>query len=132
MKKSLPTALERKALKVDQPSGRDLYLLTLTGDELLAVSGISRVSRDHDGKLIGYQRAEVRKHVKAIAEYLESPDMLLAHPIILAFDSTVRLMCALSALSLSAAMPPLSTPSGNSFPENLSFASCRSRFTRLV
>ena len=90
MKKSPPTALERKALKVDQPSGRDLYLLTLTGDELLAVSGISRVSRDHDGKLIGYQRAEVRKHVKAIAEYLESPDMLLAHPIILAFDSTVR------------------------------------------
>jgi DGQHR domain-containing protein len=90
MKKNPSSELERKALKVSQPSGRELYLLTLTGEELLAVSGISRVSRDHDGRLIGYQRAEVRKHVKAIAEYLESPDMLLAHPIILAFDSTVR------------------------------------------
>jgi len=82
--------LERKALKVAQPSGRDLYLLTLTGDELLAVAGISRVSRGEDGKLIGYQRAEVRRHVKEIAEYLESPEMILAHPLILAFNSTVK------------------------------------------
>jgi DGQHR domain-containing protein len=89
-KQTQKTALERKALRVDQPSGRDLYLLTLTGDELLAVAGISRVSRDDDGKLLGYQRAEVRKHVKEIAEYLESPDMILAHPLILAFNSTVK------------------------------------------
>jgi DGQHR domain-containing protein len=90
MKQYKQTALERKALRVDQPSGRDLFLLTLTGDELLAVSGISRVSRADDGKLLGYQRPEVRKHVREIAEYLESPDMMLAHPLILAFNSTVK------------------------------------------
>lgn len=90
MKTTASKSLERKALKVVQPSGRDLYLLTLTGDELLAVAGISRVSRGEDGKLIGYQRPEVRKHVKEIADYLESPEMILAHPLILAFNSTVR------------------------------------------
>lgn len=82
--------IERKALRISQPSGQDLFLLTLSGTELLEIAGISRVSRDHDGKLIGYQRAEVRKHVKEIADYLQSPGMILAHPIILSFDSSIR------------------------------------------
>jgi len=82
--------VERKALKVTQPSGKAIFLLSLRGDELLQIAGISRVSRDHDGEIIGYQRAEVRKHVKEIAEYLSSPDMILAHPLILSFGSQVK------------------------------------------
>jgi DGQHR domain-containing protein len=84
------TIIERRALKVMQPSGKDLFLLSLSGDELLQVAGISRVSRDHDGKILGYQRSEVRKHVKEIADYLRSPDMILAHPLILSFGSQVK------------------------------------------
>jgi DGQHR domain-containing protein len=88
--KKKPTHIERKALRIAQPSGTDLFLLTLSGSELLEVSGISRVSRDDDGKLIGYQRPEVRKHVREISDYLQSPGMILAHPIILSFSSSVR------------------------------------------
>ena len=50
-----PRLIERKALRIAQPSGTDLYLLTLNGNELLEIAGISRVSRDDDGKLLGYQ-----------------------------------------------------------------------------
>lgn len=82
--------IERKALKVSQRRGKVIYLLSLKASELLSISGISRVTRDDVGKLIGYQRAEVRRHVKEIADYLSSGDMLLAHPIILAFTSEVR------------------------------------------
>jgi DGQHR domain-containing protein len=82
--------ISRKALKISQPSNRDLFLLTLTGQELLDVAGISRVERDDAGRLIGYQRPEVKKHVRDIAQYLQSADMILAHPLILSFDSTVR------------------------------------------
>jgi len=82
--------IERKALRVLQPSGQELYLLCLTGDDLIQIAGVSRVSRDDSGKLIGYQRAEVRKHVKEIADYLRSPEMILAHPIILSFGSQVK------------------------------------------
>lgn len=82
--------IERKALKVSQRGGKVIYLLSLKASELLSISGISRVTRDDVGKLIGYQRAEVRRHVKEIADYLSSEDMLLAHPIILAFTSEVR------------------------------------------
>ena len=83
-------AIERKALRVKQPSGKELYLLSLRADELSFVAGISRVARDNDGKLIGYQRADVRKHVREIAEYLQTKDMMLAHPLILSFNSKVK------------------------------------------
>jgi DGQHR domain-containing protein len=92
-----PRIIERKALRITQPSGKELYLLTMTGEELLRIAGISRVSRDNDGKLIGYQRAEVRKHVREIADYLESPEMMLAHPIILSFGSHVRFVSSRGA-----------------------------------
>ena len=82
--------LERKALKVLQKGDRCVYLLSLKGSELLELAGVSRVNRDESGKLIGYQRAEVRRHVREIADYLETPEMLLAHPIILSFSSDVK------------------------------------------
>ena len=82
--------LERKALKVSQRGGKVIYLLSLKASELLLIAGISRVTRDDVGKLIGYQRAEVRRHVKEIADYLSTENMLLAHPIILSFSSEVR------------------------------------------
>ena len=82
--------LVRKALKVQQKGGRFIYLLSLKGDELLQIAGVSRISRDDKGKLIGYQRAEVRRHVQAICEYLEGDDMILAHPLVLSFGSNVR------------------------------------------
>jgi DGQHR domain-containing protein len=85
-----PRVLERKALKVQQKDGRFIFLLSLTGDELLQIAGVSRVSRDNSGKLIGYQRAEVRRHVREICEYLEGENMILAHPVILSFSSNVK------------------------------------------
>jgi DGQHR domain-containing protein len=83
--------ISRKALQITQcNSGVKIYLLTLTADELLEIAGISRIGRSDDGKIIGYQRPEVKKHVNEIAEYLGSKDMLLAHPIILSFSSQVE------------------------------------------
>jgi DGQHR domain-containing protein len=82
--------LERKALQVRQKGGQFIYLLSLRGDELLEIAGVSRVGRNDVGELIGYQRAEVRRHVHDITEYLECPNMLLAHPVILSFGSRVK------------------------------------------
>ena len=82
--------LERKALRVSQKGGHHIFLTSLRGTELLQLAGVSRVSRDDDGRLIGYQRPEVRRHVREIADYLQEPDMLLAHPVILSFTSAVK------------------------------------------
>lgn len=82
--------LERRALRIDQNAKHPLYLFTLTGDELLRIADISRLSRDEGGKLIGYQRAGVRRHVQDIVDYLNQDEILFPNSIIIAISSRVK------------------------------------------
>lgn len=82
--------IKRRALRVEQCKGHPLYLFCLTGDEILSIADISRVSRDDAGTLIGYQRAEVKRHVQEIVDYLNSDQVLFPNSIILAVSSRVR------------------------------------------
>ena len=82
--------IERRALKIDQDASHPLFLFTLTGDELSQIADISRISRDRDGKLLGYQRAGVRRHVQNIVDYLNQDSILFPNSIILALSSRVR------------------------------------------
>jgi DGQHR domain-containing protein len=75
---------------VEQCKGHPLYLFCLTGDEILSLADISRVSRDDAGTLIGYQRAEVKRHVQDIVDYLNSDHVLFPNSIILAISSRIR------------------------------------------
>lgn len=81
-----PAMLRRRALRLRQHPNHPLYLFTLSAEELLKIADISRVSRDEAGKLLGYQRPEVRKHVKGIVEYLDSGSVLFPNSIILALS----------------------------------------------
>jgi hypothetical protein len=65
-----PTSIRRRALRLEQTPDHPLYLFSLTGDELLQLADISRISRNDVGKLIGYQRPEVKKHVQDICNIL--------------------------------------------------------------
>ncbi|GAB3316354.1 hypothetical protein GCM10027451_33050 [Geodermatophilus aquaeductus] len=82
--------LQRRALSVLQPSGTPVFLFTVTAAELLEVADISRISRDEEGQLIGYQRPEVRRHVNQIVEYLDGDSVLFPHAVIVALPSTVK------------------------------------------
>jgi DGQHR domain-containing protein len=84
------TKLRRRALLLQQTPEHPLYLLSLTGEELLQIADISRVSRDDTGTLIGYQRPEVKRHVQEITEYLDGEDVLFPNSIILALSSRVH------------------------------------------
>jgi DGQHR domain-containing protein len=77
-------------LRIEQCKGHPLYLLCLTGSEILDIADISRVSRDEAGKLIGYQRAEVKRHVLEIVDYLNSERVLFPNSLILALSSRAR------------------------------------------
>lgn len=83
-------SIRRRALRIDQTVHHPLYLFALTGDEILSVAEISRVSRDSADQLLGYQRPEVRQHVQDIVEYLDSGDVLFPNGIILALSSRVQ------------------------------------------
>lgn len=86
--------LERRATRLEQNSSMPLYQFALTSRELGVVADISRLSRDDSGKLLGYQRPEVKKHVAEITEYLNSDAPLFPHPIIIAFSSRVKFTCS--------------------------------------
>lgn len=89
MKKKRAAVLRRRALKITQDPEHPLFLFSLTGSELLKVAEISRVSRSDDGKLIGYQRPEVKQHIQNIIEYIESGKVVFPNSIILALSSEV-------------------------------------------
>lgn len=82
--------IRRQALRVEQTHHRPVYLFALTGEELLRVAEISRISRDSTGKLAGYQRAAVRRHIRNIVEYLDSDEALFPNSLILALSPAVR------------------------------------------
>jgi len=82
--------IRRPALRLEQDRRHPLYLFALTGEELLQVADIARVGRDKAGKLVGYQRPAVTRHIKNITEYLDSDAVLFPNSLILALSEDVR------------------------------------------
>ncbi len=77
------------ALEVRQGERR-IYCFAVDGKKIHDFATVSRVSREDEGSLEGYQRPEVLSHIRAIRRYLESPGAMLPNAIVLAFDSRVR------------------------------------------
>jgi DGQHR domain-containing protein len=89
MKRKQNTFLRRRALKIIQDPEHPLFLFSLTGNELLQIAEISRISRNDEGKLIGYQRPEVQQHIQNIVEYLDNGKVVFPNSIILALSSDI-------------------------------------------
>lgn len=54
------------------------------------VTTISRIGRDDDHHILGYQRPEVLSHISEIRDYLESDNPMIPNAIVVAFDKRVR------------------------------------------
>ncbi|WP_375502644.1 DGQHR domain-containing protein DpdB [uncultured Jatrophihabitans sp.] len=87
---ALRPMLAKRALRLNQAPGSQLYVFSLTAPEISRLTDISRVSRDERGDLIGYQRPEVRQHVQEIVDYLDSDEVIFPNAIIIALPSTVH------------------------------------------
>jgi DGQHR domain-containing protein len=82
-------ALRVPALQITQGPGREVYSFGLDGKILHRFAGVSRVGRDDDATIRGYQRPEVLAHIQAIRSYLESPSPMIPNGIVVAFDQRV-------------------------------------------
>jgi DGQHR domain-containing protein len=69
---------------------RRIYCFGIDGKRLHDFTTVSRVHRDDEHALRGYQRPEVLSHIRAIRRYLESAGAMLPNALVLAFDSRVR------------------------------------------
>lgn len=84
-------ALQVGALRVVQDRKHPLFMFVLTAEQLAELTDVSRIARTPDGDIKGYQRGEVKRHVSAISEYLNSNRgfVLFPHALILALTRPV-------------------------------------------
>ena len=78
-----------RAVKARQGEGTDVFAFFLYGSDLTRIADISRIARD-DGEVKGFQRKEIRAHVNAIVEFLDSGPVLFPNAMILALSPEVE------------------------------------------
>ena len=78
-----------RAVRSQQGAGINVFAFFLYGSDLSRIADISRISRE-DGKLKGFQRKEIRAHVKAITAFLDSGPVLFPNAMILALSPDVE------------------------------------------
>ena len=81
--------LRLPALEIRQGKVRKLYSFAVDGKLLPAFTTISRIGRDEERHVKGYQRPEVLSHIAEIRNYLESENPMIPNAIVVAFDKRV-------------------------------------------
>ena len=85
-----PDPLRVPALRMRQGRDRVLYAFAVDGKRVEEFAAVSRVGRDANRRIVGYQRPEVISHIAEIRAYLESDNPMLPNAVVIAFDPTVR------------------------------------------
>jgi DGQHR domain-containing protein len=83
-----------KALRTQQGADLDVYLFFMRGADVTRIADISRIERSDTDSLKGFQRPEIRTHVKNIVEYLNQGQVIFPNAIILAMSPEVKFLMA--------------------------------------
>ena len=81
--------LKIRAVRSEQGNGIGVYAFFIYGADINRIADISRIRRD-DNELKGFQRREIRDHVKEITAFLDSGPVLFPNAIILALSPEVE------------------------------------------
>jgi len=84
--------LRLPALRVRQGERRTLYSFAVDGKTLDRFAAVSRLRRDEERAIHGYQRPEVLSHIGEIRRYLESTAPMIPNALVVAFDERVRFL----------------------------------------
>lgn len=76
------------ALEVKQ-GNKKVYTFSVNGKEILNFASISRIKRDDEGQLEGYQRIAISKHVEDIKNYIDSKNAILTNSIVICFNDKI-------------------------------------------
>lgn len=79
-----------RALRTTQGQGIDVFAFFIRGADIVRVADISRIGRDESDGLRGFQRPEIRSHVKSITDYLNQGPVLFPNAIILALAPEIH------------------------------------------
>ena len=79
-----------RALRTQQGNGIDVFAFFIYGSDITRIADITRIGRDSGDELKGFQRSEIKTHVKSIVNYLDSDNALFPNAIILALGKDVE------------------------------------------
>jgi len=82
------TPIRVRATRTRQGEGVDVYAFFLHGADVARIADINRLGRSNDD-LEGFQRPEIKTHVRSIVEFLDSGPALFPNAIILAFSPQI-------------------------------------------
>ena len=88
-RKDTEPVLAVRAVRTVQ-ADKAVYAFFIAGADLLKIAEISRVHRDPEGSLQGFQRKGIKSHVQAITEFLDQGPVLFPNSIILAISPRAR------------------------------------------
>lgn len=100
----MTSTLRLPALQLVQ-GNRRVIQFAVDGPQLHTFAAVSRVHRDTDHQLQGYQRPEQLAHIRGIRRYLERSGSMLPNAIVVAFDHTVRFEPHLTTSPVDYAVP---------------------------
>jgi DGQHR domain-containing protein len=89
-RKAARNQLSVRALRTKQGRDVEVFSFFIKGSDIARVAEISRITRDEDSALKGFQRKEIQNHVKNIVEYLDRGNVLFPNAIILALSPEVE------------------------------------------
>lgn len=83
-----------RAIRSRQGNGIDVYSFFIPGEKITQIADITRIHRNGEDHLAGFQRDEIKQHVKGIVDYLDSGAVLFPNAIILALSAEVTFASA--------------------------------------
>lgn len=82
-----------RAVRSEQGDGTAVYVFFLEGADIMRIADIARLRREEQ-ELKGFQRSEIKAHVSAITQFLDSGKVLFPNAIILALSEEVEFASA--------------------------------------
>ena len=82
--------LKIRAIRSTQGNNQKIYSFFLPGALISEIADISRINRNENENLEGFQRKEIKNHVNSIVEYLDQGDVLFPNAITLGISPEVK------------------------------------------
>ena len=79
-----------KALRTLQGEDFHVFAFFIYGQDLSKIADISRLQTSSNGELLGFQRPEIKSHIKGIVEYLDLGNIIFPNSIILALSPDIK------------------------------------------
>lgn len=87
---SLNKHITVKALRTIQGDDFNIFAFFICAQDLNSIADISRLHTSSNGELTGFQRAEIKSHIKGITEYLDLRNIIFPNSIILALSPDIK------------------------------------------